>query len=61
MGRDDPAKSRYSIGEFQQACTPGYYNNEGGKLEGGGFFGEQYGGGPIEFHDIIRKWHADGR
>ena len=47
---------------FLQACTPGYYNNEGGPLEGsGGFLGEQYGGGPLEFHDIIRKWRADGQ
>jgi len=46
--------------QFLEACTPGYYNNEGGSLEGGGFLGEQYGGGPIEFHDIIRKWRSDG-
>src|ERR1700722_9403529 len=47
---------------FLQECTPGYYNNEGGSLEGGGgFLGEQYGGGPLEFHDIIRKWRADGQ
>ncbi len=45
---------------FLQECTPGYYNNEGGALEGGGFLGEIYGGGPLEFHDIIRKWRSDG-
>jgi cyclohexanone monooxygenase len=51
-----------AIGEaFLRECTPGYYNNEGGKLDGGGFLGEQYGGGPVEFHDIIRKWRADGQ
>jgi cation diffusion facilitator CzcD-associated flavoprotein CzcO len=46
---------------FLRECTPGYYNNEGGSLEGGGFLGEQYGGGPVEFHEIIRQWRADGQ
>jgi cation diffusion facilitator CzcD-associated flavoprotein CzcO len=46
---------------FLQECTPGYYNNEGGALEGGGFLGEIYGGGPLEFHDIIKKWRSDGQ
>jgi cyclohexanone monooxygenase len=46
---------------FLQECTPGYYNNEGRPGEGMGITDEQYGGGPIEFHDLIRKWRADGR
>jgi cyclohexanone monooxygenase len=46
---------------FQQECTPGYYNNEGKPAESTGLFGEQYGGGPVEFHDIIRQWRADGQ
>jgi len=46
---------------FLESCTPGYYNNEGGPLEGGGFLGENYGGGAIEFHEIIRKWRSDGQ
>ena len=46
---------------FQRECTPGYYNNEGKPAEGTGFFGEQYGGGPVEFDDIIRDWHTDGQ
>ncbi len=46
---------------FQRECTPGYYNNEGKPAEGVGFFGEQYGGGPLEFDDIMRQWHADGQ
>jgi cation diffusion facilitator CzcD-associated flavoprotein CzcO len=44
---------------FQRECTPGYYNNEGKPADGTGLFGEQYGGGPLEFHDIIREWRAD--
>jgi cation diffusion facilitator CzcD-associated flavoprotein CzcO len=46
---------------FQRDCTPGYYNNEGKPEEGVGFFGEQYGGGPIEFDDIMGQWRADGQ
>ena len=47
--------------EFQQECTPGYYNNEGKPAQGAGFLGEIYGGGPLEFHDLIRRWRSDGR
>ncbi|MGC1344016.1 MAG: NAD(P)/FAD-dependent oxidoreductase [Candidatus Binataceae bacterium] len=46
---------------FQQECTPGYYNNEGQPDPKKGLFGEQYGGGPVEFHGLIRKWRADGK
>jgi hypothetical protein len=46
---------------FQQECTPGYYNNEGEPVEGKGFFGEQYGGGPVEFDQVMRDWHAEGQ
>jgi len=44
-----------------QDCTPGYYNNEGKPDSGKGLAGEKYGGGPVEFHDLIRKWRADGK
>lgn len=40
---------------FFAECTPGYYNNEGqpaGKSE-------SYGGGPIEFYELIRRWRAE--
>jgi cation diffusion facilitator CzcD-associated flavoprotein CzcO len=46
---------------FLSECTPGYYNNEGKPAESTGLFGEQYGGGPVEFHDIIREWRANGQ
>jgi cation diffusion facilitator CzcD-associated flavoprotein CzcO len=49
------------IQAFQAECTPGYYNNEGRIGEGRGITDEQYGGGPIEFHELIRKWRADGK
>ena len=45
---------------FQEECTPGYYNNEGKPEKGFGLAGELYGGGPVEFHEIIRRWRADG-
>jgi len=45
--------------EFLEACTPGYYNNEGKPAQGVGLAGELYGGGPVEFHELIRKWRTE--
>ena len=42
--------------DFQEKCTPGYYNNEGQvntKPQNG-----MYGGGPIEFFSLMEKWRA---
>ena len=40
--------------DFQSACTPGYYNNEGhvNVAPQNNF----YGGGPIEFFKLMKKW-----
>jgi cation diffusion facilitator CzcD-associated flavoprotein CzcO len=46
--------------DFLEACTPGYYNNEGRPEKGFGLAGELYGGGPVEFHELIRRWREDG-
>jgi cation diffusion facilitator CzcD-associated flavoprotein CzcO len=46
--------------DFLEACTPGYYNNEGKPEKGFGLAGELYGGGPVEFHELIRKWREAG-
>ena len=46
--------------EFLQACTPGYYNNEGRPAAGAGLAGELYGGGSVEFHELIRRWRQEG-
>jgi cyclohexanone monooxygenase len=46
---------------FLQECTPGYYNNEGKPEPGTGLAGEQYGGGPTEFFDLVRKWRESGQ
>ncbi|MBW2399377.1 MAG: NAD(P)/FAD-dependent oxidoreductase [Deltaproteobacteria bacterium] len=45
--------------DFQQSCTPGYYNNEGkpGEVSRQNGF---YLGGPSEFMDMLEAWRADG-
>jgi len=45
--------------QFLEDCTPGYYNNEGKpgeRSEQNGF----YGGGSVQFFQILRDWRADG-
>lgn len=44
--------------DFQEKCTPGYYNNEG-KLNAKPQ-NNTYGAGPIEFFDLMAKWRAKG-
>jgi cyclohexanone monooxygenase len=49
-------------GGYAEACTPGYYNNEGG---GGGegvrsHLGEPYGPGFEAFDRLLREWRARG-
>jgi cation diffusion facilitator CzcD-associated flavoprotein CzcO len=53
------AKALNALG-FLMECTPGYYNNEGKPDAGTGLAGENYGGGPVEFYDLVRKWRAEG-
>ncbi|MEM7216871.1 MAG: NAD(P)/FAD-dependent oxidoreductase [Pseudomonadota bacterium] len=45
--------------DFQRACTPGYYNNEGhvNAMPQNNF----YGGGPIEFFNLMKKWRSNNR
>jgi cation diffusion facilitator CzcD-associated flavoprotein CzcO len=45
---------------FLNECTPGYYNNEGKPESRSGFAGEQYGGAPKEYFELIRKWREEG-
>src|SRR5580658_907466 len=45
---------------FLESCTPGYYNNEGHSTDGAGFISSSYGGGPIEFFDLLKKWREEG-
>ncbi|MCI2416822.1 hypothetical protein MOQ72_05245 [Saccharopolyspora sp. K220] len=48
------AKERYNK-RFLGECTPSYYSNEGKPNERS----ESYGGGPIEFYELLRKWRAE--
>ena len=43
--------------QFLAECTPGYYNNEGmpPPMAGG-----PYGDGPVAFHELLRRWRAEG-
>jgi len=43
---------------FQENCTPGYYNNEG-KINQTPQ-NNTYGGGPIEFFSLLKKWRSKG-
>ena len=46
--------------EFQRECTPGFYNVEGKVGEVISRTDEAYGGGPIEFYALVRRWRDDG-
>jgi cation diffusion facilitator CzcD-associated flavoprotein CzcO len=41
---------------FLAECTPGYYNNEGKPRP----VTNSYGPGPVAFHDLLRRWRAEG-
>ena len=45
--------------DFLEACTPGYYNNEGAPKGGSGFFGA-YTPGPAKFAELLEDWRAQG-
>jgi len=45
--------------EYQNTCTPGYYNGEG-KNEGHGFIETQYPDGAVPFYDMLAAWRAQG-
>ena len=45
--------------DFQNACTPGYYNNEGGERSGG-LNGQTYTPGINKFNDLLAEWRATG-
>jgi cyclohexanone monooxygenase len=46
--------------DFQQTCTPGYYNNEGKPGEGPGWFGGTYSGGAMAFFKLLKDWREQG-
>ena len=46
--------------QFEIECTPGYYNNEGNTRDSPSLFGAMYGGGPIEYVELLDKWYETG-
>ena len=46
--------------DFFEACTPGYYNNEGYLAEGGGINTDAYGPGVNAFNALLADWRAKG-
>jgi cyclohexanone monooxygenase len=44
---------------FLRECTPGYYNNEGGKVIRS-HLGEMYGPGFYAFEELVKAWCAEG-
>ena len=49
-------KSRISL-PFLESCTPGYYNNEG-QPERRAAQNSTYGGGSIEYFQILADWRS---
>ena len=45
--------------QFYEECTPGFLNNEGKFRDMPTFVGGTYGGGPLEYEQILAKWRAE--
>jgi cation diffusion facilitator CzcD-associated flavoprotein CzcO len=57
----DEMRSKQRLGvRFFEACTPGYYNNEGKLGNPNGFFAGMYGAGPIVFFQMLDQWRSEG-
>ena len=48
-----------ALTEYQNACTPGYYNGEG-QNTGIGFVGTQYPQGAPSFFKMLARWREQG-
>jgi len=46
--------------QFYEDCTPGFLNNEGDFKDKPTFIGGTFGGGALEYDQIIRQWRSDG-
>ncbi len=61
---DDWVATIHSLAHMAESyfieCTPGYYNNEGKAGNRNGFLSGQYGGGPVEFFQILEDWRTEG-
>jgi cation diffusion facilitator CzcD-associated flavoprotein CzcO len=45
--------------KFEQECTPGYFNNEG-RVDQPTIFSRGFGGGPLEYIQLLEHWRASG-
>jgi cyclohexanone monooxygenase len=45
---------------FYEECTPGFLNNEGDFKDRPTFIGATYGGGPLEYEQVISEWRRTG-
>jgi cyclohexanone monooxygenase len=45
---------------FFLECTPGYYNNEGNADRRNGLISNAFGGGPVAFFDLLKRWRDEG-
>ena len=45
--------------KFLEACTPGYYNNEG-RASAAAEKSASYGAGPVAFIELLRSWREEG-
>jgi cyclohexanone monooxygenase len=52
-------ETEISMKEFLAECTPGYYNNEGGKVMRS-HLGEVYGPGFDAFQELLAEWRGQG-
>jgi cyclohexanone monooxygenase len=47
------------ITEYQNTCTPGYYNGEGQNVQQG-FLDSQYPEGAVRFYEMLKSWREKG-
>ncbi len=47
------------ISEYQNTCTPGYYNGEGQNTKQG-FLDSQYPEGAVRFYEMLARWREQG-
>jgi cation diffusion facilitator CzcD-associated flavoprotein CzcO len=47
------------MSDYQNTCTPGYYNGEGIQ-EGEGFLAGQYPAGAVAFYEMLENWREKG-
>ena len=45
--------------EYQNICTPGYYNGEGQNAHQG-FLDSQYPEGAVRFYEMLAHWREQG-